>query len=95
MQEQGQEDPSEASSSTHHHLTQNTGKATEAGGDDDNKTLVPSTHAESERKEQEMRGLGQPDRTDEWHMVGEVVRTYDDGRSNIRELIRVRWEAVE
>ena len=99
-QDQGQEhlsEPISSSSSASHHLPQNTVNVTQSGGDDDSNTLVPSTHAESEQEpkdeqEQQQQGLGQ---ADEWRLIGEVVRTYDDGKSNIRELIRVRWEAVE
>ena len=97
-QDQGQEhlsEPISSSSSASHHLPQNTVNVTQSGGDDDSNTLVPSTHAESEQEQQQGQGLGQPGRTDEWRLIGEVVRTYDDGKSNIRELIRVRWEAVE
>ena len=103
MQEQEQDHTSETStsSSTHyHHMPQNTGSVTEAAGEGDN-TLVLSTHAESvqqqqqQQQEEEEEEVGRTDRTDEWRLVGKVVRTYDDGKSNIRELIRVRWEAVE
>ena len=98
MQEQEQDHTSETStsSSTHyHHLTQNTGSVTEAAGEGDN-TLVLSTHAESvQQQQEEEEEVGRTDRSDEWRLIGEVVRTYDDGKSNIRELIRVRWEAVE
>ena len=87
--------PMSSLSSASHHLSQNTGSSVSvADGGEGGNTLNPSTHTESDQ-EQQGEGLGQPDSTDEWRLIGEVVRTYDDGKSNIRELIRVRWEAVE